>query len=151
MRAATLSTPSRFTILREDVQPSYTDRVPSECTNILVLWDSTWDQDEEEVAYDNRMEMPWQAGILLHGLLIMEDEIQYQLTILIEREADVETRLHVSPMEGYHRKIVEGVEGTNETLGDMREIGRWVPKHWFEDRAEANAVRSPTRNNGEHQ
>ncbi|KAI4941924.1 hypothetical protein J4E91_010474 [Alternaria rosae] len=86
MRAATLSNPSRFTILREDGQPSNANRVPSDCTNIFVLWDSTWDQDEKEVAYDNKIEMPWQAGILLHGLLIMEDEIKYELTILIQRE-----------------------------------------------------------------
>lgn len=46
---------------------------------------------------------------------------------------------------------MKGVVGTNETLDDMREIGRWVPKHWFEDRNEANAVRPSTKNNGEHQ
>jgi len=151
IRAATLPNPSRFTIVREDVQRSNTEYVPSNITNNLVLWDSTWMGDENQIAYDHRIEIPWQAGILLHGVLIMEDEIKDEITVLIQREDGFRTRLHVSPMKVHHRMIMEGVEGTNGTLDDMRECGYWVPKHWFEDRSEANAVRPPPRNNAERQ
>jgi len=131
VRAVAIDNPTRFTILREDVEPSIINRIPSDCTNVLVLWDSTWQDDD--VFVEPRIELPWGTGIILHGITIVEEEITDDLTVLIQPMEGRATRLHVSPMTDYHRKIMGGVGKANETLGDLRP-GRWLPKSFLRDR-----------------
>ncbi|KAI4606930.1 hypothetical protein J4E83_009841 [Alternaria metachromatica] len=122
-KAANLEYSVYYTILREDLDPF---------GNISVVWDS----------YNKNTPSPlvnaaWKHGIELHGLLIMEDELEESFTILIEAEERRAVRLQVSPLEGKYRKIFDLAKASWAGLASADRIfDRPIPRDLLESENE---------------
>jgi len=120
IQADELPYPHHFTVLREFSEPP----------QIQVLWNSAWGEEKIDL---HRIELQWQLGIKVHGLLIIGDELKEELTILIRKGDGEGTRLRVSPMEEGDKycRIMDYVRDSKKKSNDLRKNKRRLPNRFL--------------------